>query len=676
MIGLEIFQAVQQAVHEAKTELFIFILAVSMHRFVFGNYRVPKRVSKIDKLQGQDDSLKVAHQTPSGPGKKRAPAIEGARKDLVDSSTKQIAQIRNAAVKGSLDDAIAVFRACPKQCTLQYNAVVDACLVCGDILAAKNFTSEAIAAGSADITTYNTLVKIHLRSGSFQEAQSVIIDMRAARIEPNTTTFNELLDAAVSKNSTDVWRIVDEMEAAHVKPNQITCSIVLKSVQSAPHSKHYLDKALALLDKITECMDEVLLSSVIEACIRVDRIDRLRIFLRNQRNDTRFRITSSHAYGSLIRAYGATKDIDAVWEAWRELRARRIELTSVTIGCMVEAVVTNTGPANGYELIRELIMHAETRPLINSVIYGSVLKGFSHHRDFDKVWAVYKEMCQEGLQLSIMTYNTLVDACARCGEMSRVSFLLNDMVDNQIQPSIVTYSAIMKGYCQENRIDKALEVMDEMRRTSKFQPDEHIYNTIIGGCARKGMYDKGVALLEEMCQAGIAPSNFTLSVLVKLASRSRRLDKAFELVEELPRKFNFRLNVHVYNNLIQATLTHKDLRHAFQVIERMLCQRVRLDVRTYSLLLRACVDANDSETAAGLLRAGLGLKGAHLCMRRAPETLVQPYGGLPAELVTETVEVIAKSCQNSQVAVQLVQDLKELPGHKFDSKVMRRILSQ
>ena len=51
-----------------------------------------------------------------------------------------------------------------------------------------------------------------------------------------------------------------------------------------------------------------------------------------------------------------------------------------------------------------------------------------------------------------------------------------------------------------------------------------------------------------MQEAGVRPSNFTLSVLVKLASRSHRLERALELCEEISRKCRFRLNIHVYNN--------------------------------------------------------------------------------------------------------------------------------
>merc|ERR1719183_2076082 len=117
--------------------------------------------------------------------------------------------------------------------------------------------------------------------------------------------------------------------------------------------------------------------------------------------------------------------------------------------------------------------------------------------------------------------------------MSRIPDLLKSMVSQGIKPNLITYSAICKGYCQENRLDEAFELKDGMVQTTKFKPDEIMYNTLLDGCARQGLYDRGFTVLDEMERDGINPSNYTLSLLVKLCSRAKRLARAFEVVQEL-----------------------------------------------------------------------------------------------------------------------------------------------
>merc|ERR1740121_711427 len=120
-----------------------------------------------------------------------------------------------------------------------------------------------------------------------------------------------------------------------------------------------------------------------------------------------------------------------------------------------------------------------------------------------------------------------------------------------------------------------------MKKTSEMQPDEVTYNTILDGCARLGLYDRGVALLSDMQNQGVRPSNFTLSVVAKLASRSKQPDKAFELCDQISRKYHIRYNVHVYNNLVQACTLSGSTQRALKVFEQMLQEKICPDARTY-----------------------------------------------------------------------------------------------
>merc|ERR1719174_1341516 len=93
-------------------------------------------------------------------------------------------------------------------------------------------------------------------------------------------------------------------------------------------------------------------------------------------------------------------------------------------------------------------------------------------------------------------------------------------------------------------------------------------------CARNNLVDEGLRLLEEMQNEGVAPSNFTLSLLVKLMNRARRLDRAFSIVEEISKKYRFHPNVHVYTNLIQGCASNQQLARGMSVLEQMIQERI------------------------------------------------------------------------------------------------------
>jgi len=657
----EAFEIATEAVRGAQMEITLFLIAILTHHVVFGVYRVPSRSTKAGKayLQQKGESFKWKDSL-SRKTKERTKAN--------DNADTSLAAIKAAAAMGNFDEANAAFQSCRMKSSAHYNSFLDACVSYKQTSVAERVVAEAQVAQKADGKTFHTLMKAFLNVGDFKAARKVIDDMRSSEFTPSCTMFNEMLDATVLRNVDEAWRVMDDMAKTNVKPTRVTCSILLKCVQQAS-SKSLLERTLRMVDDMTEEMDEVLFCSVIEACIRTRRTDLLLVTLKRQQTSKCVQLQSSHAYGSVIRAYGVLQDVSGVWATWREMQRRRVDVTSITLGCMVESIVTNTSPESGYELIQEVSSDPLRRPLLNAVIYGSVLKGFSHQKQFDRMWAVYQEMLQTGVQFTVATYNAIVDACARCNEMNRVASLLKEMVDSGIKPNIITYSAIIKGYCQDNRIELALGVMTEMQNSVDLSPDEHTYNTVINGCARRGLYDKGMALLEQMCDAGIPPSNFTLSVVVKLASRGRQVDKAFELVDELSQKFKLRPNVHVYNNLIQACTWHKSCEVAMKVVERMAQQGVRLDVRSYSLLLKACVEWNEPQQAADLLRVACGLPGTSHRLINLPSRCLQPQEWLPVDLIAETLEGVAKRGRvpgdarqaGRALAQQLYGELKQVP---------------
>merc|ERR1719478_570570 len=197
------------------------------------------------------------------------------------------------------------------------------------------------------------------------------------------------------------------MTAADVKPNQVTVSILLKSLNHYSSQTDIMN-TMDLINTMDEPMDEVLLSSVVEACVRIGKPDLLESQLKHLQGSSPIAINGSHTYGSLIKAYGHAKDIAGIWRCWKEMRSRHIKPTSITLGCMVEAIVSNGDTEGAFDLIHQIQDDEQCRGALNSVIYCSVLKGFTREKKMDRGWAVYEEMCERNVELSIVTYNTLI----------------------------------------------------------------------------------------------------------------------------------------------------------------------------------------------------------------------------------------------------------------------------
>merc|ERR1719454_2233664 len=464
-----------------------------MYQVLLRGIPLPKGAG--DKFLWKVEDSRVAEENNGESAKQHQPDVQSSSKCASPPVlAKYVTMIRKCAAEKNLAAAKAAFESAKlsgaELNNIVYNAFLDACVECQDLRAAEEFMEETREAGMVDIVSFNTLIKAHLQCGQFARGRALIEDMKKEGLQPNKVTFNEIMNAMIDRGNArgraEVWDVVAEMQEAHVKPNRVTCSILLKCLDVNSEEQN-IARTMDLISNMDEPMDEVLLSSVVEACVRIRKPELLSTKLEQLKTSSGVSITGSHTFGSLIKAYSHAQDTDGVWRCWKEMRRRHVRPTSITIGCMVEAVVNSGDTEGAYELVHQLQEDDECHEFLNSFIYCSVLKGFTREKKLERAWDVYQEMSRWKVDVSIVTFNTLVDACARCGRMDQVPDIQVEMKRVGIQPNVITFSAMIKGYCRMGDVQKAFDILEHMKREAGASPDEIMYNSLLDGCARNNL---------------------------------------------------------------------------------------------------------------------------------------------------------------------------------------------
>ncbi|CAJ1378370.1 unnamed protein product, partial [Effrenium voratum] len=488
-----------------------------------------------------------------------------------------------------------------------YNCFLDACVQCGDIDASLSLFEEMKQLGFLDVVSYNTLLKGHLAAGRMADARNLVQEMSTQGLSANKVTYNELLNAKVAaRDRQGMWTIVEEMLQAGLKANLITCSILLKSLTQ--HSAETdLARVMELINSLEEPIDEVLFSSIIEACIRIKKLDTLASFIARYKSKGLFKNISAPIFGAMIKAFGEAGQLHQVRDLWAQLQGHNVKPTAITIGCVVEALVINKQGEEAWQLVQDQLQYPDRKSMINTVVYSTVLKGFAVSKRIDKVLAVYKEMRNNSIACNTITYNTMLDACAKCSAMDKASVLLEDMREANIEPDIITYSTIIKGYCLTGDVDRAFSVLEEMKRDGHFTPDEIMYNSILDGCTKQRNVSEALRVLEEMKSSGIRPSNYTLSILVKLLGNARRLGQAMQMVEDLSTQNGLKPNIQVYTCLIHACFQNRRFERALGVYETMIKEGCHADEKFYAVLVRGCLQLHQPLKAIEVVKAAYKL---------------------------------------------------------------------
>jgi len=565
------------------------------------------------------------------------------------------------AKQGDLKGAINAFNSLKQSGSpvngLAYNRLLDACVHCGDLKAALAYLEEMKALGLEDVVSYNTMIKGHLSHGDAEAARLLLQDMRSRGLAASHATYHVLLGAmTVAGDRRGAWRLLDEMQGEGLTPTAVTLSIFLKTVTARWHGND-LERILGLVDTLGISMDDILFVSVAEACICTGRLDLLSKQLHNCSQSGGLSKLTAPTYGSMIKAYGRAGEVAQVRELWEEMLACHVTPSAVTVGCMVEALVMNDCVDEAWRLAQKLWEDDTMKTSANTVIYSTILKGFAMSKQPEKVTALYEEMKARGVPCNTITYNTMLNALARCGLMHRVPQILEDMraVEPKVEPDIVTYSTIVKGFCASGDLDKSLELLREMKEEAGLAPDEVMYNSLLDGCAKQQRLEEALRLLKEMRASGVAPSNYTLSILVKLLGRSRRLSQAFALVQEITKEHGFRPNIQVYTCLIQACFHNRQLARALALHDEIArggdCTP---DEKTYTSLARGCLQVGAASKAAEVVRCAYGLPGHGLAV---------PAGCGPVGLDSKCLdEVLGALGRNSAAAEALKAELQTARG--------------
>jgi len=521
-----------------------------------------------------------------------------------------MAMIKAAGQDKDVDKAFAILEQLKgsgmKLDTLVYNSVLDVCGSAGEMKRARSLAAEMRKDGMVDIISYNTLLKGYGMCGDSQGAKEVIAEMEKCGLPPNDISYNCLINLAASSGDFHgAWETIETMERKGIAIDHYTVSTMMKALKRAQPSRDAVNRVMALLDRhgIDVCSEEVLLNTALEACIKHGEQQRLaRLLARFDTNRANLQL-ATHTYATLIRACGILKRINRCRELWTEMtEARGLEPNGVALGCMLDALVCSGGVVEGVALLRKW----QDRVPVNTILYSTLIKGFTNIRDNKHAKEMWEELCAKNLPLNTMVYNAIIDSHARVGAMDEVTALIKSMDASGCKPDDITWSMVAKGYCVTGELDRALEVF----RSLPAEPNANtvvIYNTILDGCVRHNRTDLADVLLENMEQWRIHPTNFTLGIIVKMWGRRRQLNHAFTAVRTLPKRYGFKPNGPVQTCLLFACLRNDALDSALEVFQSIREAGHPADAKLFSALINNCTRAGKFDRSVALVEEAYGL---------------------------------------------------------------------
>merc|ERR1719361_611204 len=530
--------------------------------------------------------------------------------------------------------------------------------------------------GMANDTTFYTVIDTLLDCNDFSRAHATIESIIPGSLSKAMGASNFHMDAYINlttklislEDYRGAWMLFAKMNSCGLTPDWTLCTEMMKAINKETMAE-FEDCAISLVERCWGELNETMLCEVARAWMRCGNVRGLMGLMDSQRNGSpkRVQLVSVWSCKTMMRAWAFLRDSAGVKGVWNEAcTIAEVPPADVQAAAM-DCLVRSRDPECGMWLIRYLLDRKQNQHQVVD-LYSYVIEGLSQQMRFQSVWALHDELVAAGVELTKSICQALLKACESAREMHRAVALLEYMELRGISRDTCDYHTVIKGYCRESQLDKAFEVLKQMKASRNCRPDSATYNTLIDACAARDLHDSGMNLLKKMEGAGVPLTTATLVSVMKLAGPSN-LDEAERLAESLSQKHGISLDASVYNRLILVSTATEQWQKSFQVLHRMMEAHVRPDSNTYTRLVMACLQAGRVQDAVGMIRSALGLPGGHPCLGRFSRGHCRPSDKPKARMLVDWLDAVADS--EEVEAVHLLREMTSIPGLVHPHRVFR-----
>ena len=127
-------------------------------------------------------------------------------------------------------------------------------------------------------------------------------------------------------------------------------------------------------------------------------------------------------------------------------------------------------------------------------------------------------MLLKGFVPDVVTYNCLIDGCCKTNRIERALELFEDMNKRNCIPNRITYNSFIRYYCAVNEIGKGIEMMRMMQQMNHGIATNSSYTPIIHAQCEVGRVLEAKDFLFELIGGGSIPREYTYKLVCNALS--------------------------------------------------------------------------------------------------------------------------------------------------------------
>jgi leucine-rich PPR motif-containing protein len=206
-------------------------------------------------------------------------------------------------------------------------------------------------------------------------------------------------------------------------------------------------------------------------------------------------------------------------------------------------------------------------------------------------------MLRMGLKPNIVTFNSLIDACAKTRSISLAMEVWSIMTESDVSPNLITYNTMINAFAQACDSQSAETWMEKML-ADKIEPDIFTFNAMVSICAKRGDCDGAERWFKRMEAGGTKADPVVFNSVIHACAKAGRPEKAEQWAAALTQATLTFPHQKTYRSLIHASIKGGAIERAEHWLHTMLSQGIRANKTTFDSVIQACAMGGRLDRAA------------------------------------------------------------------------------
>ncbi|BFG17172.1 hypothetical protein CerSpe_034460 [Prunus speciosa] len=206
--------------------------------------------------------------------------------------------------------------------------------------------------------------------------------------------------------------------------------------------------------------------------------------------------------GILINAHCKAKKYDEAIDLFREMEAKNVKATPHIFCILINGLGSERRLSEALEFF-ELNKASGFKP--EAPTYNALVGAYCCSMRMHDAFRVVEEMRKCGIGPNPRTYDIILHHLVKARRTEQAYSVFQQISrEPGCEPTVSTYEILVRMFCNEDQVDMALRVWDQMK-TKGVLPGMHMFSTLINSLCHENKLDDACKYFQEMLDVGIRP---------------------------------------------------------------------------------------------------------------------------------------------------------------------------